>query len=82
MYRDSSVRIVTGWTAGVRFPAEAKIFSLFHSVHTGSGTHLASYSPVLLRLRMVELYVHPPIRLYSVMLIKHRDKFTLPPVLM
>jgi hypothetical protein len=46
MYRDSSVGIATGWTAGVRFPAEAKRFSVLHSVHTGSGTHFASYSPV------------------------------------
>jgi hypothetical protein len=40
--RDSLVGLVraTGWAAGVRFPAEARCFSLLHSVQTGSGTHL------------------------------------------
>jgi hypothetical protein len=28
---------------GVRFPAGARDVSLLHSVHTGSGAHLASY---------------------------------------
>jgi hypothetical protein len=41
--RDSLVSIVTGWTSGVPFPAEAKYFSLLHSLQTGSGTHPASY---------------------------------------
>jgi hypothetical protein len=47
MSRDSSVGITTGYgldgRAGVRFPAAAKDFSLFHSVLTGSGVHPASY---------------------------------------
>jgi hypothetical protein len=43
---DSSVRIATGtgWTAGVRFPAEAKDFPLFHGVQAGFGSHPASYA--------------------------------------
>jgi hypothetical protein len=32
-----------GWTAGVRFPAGARDFSLLHSVETGSDAHPASY---------------------------------------
>jgi hypothetical protein len=32
-----------GWTAGVRFPACARDFSLPHSVQTGSGANSASY---------------------------------------
>jgi hypothetical protein len=39
--RDSSISITTGWTAGIRFLAEAKDFSLFHSVHTVSGANSA-----------------------------------------
>jgi hypothetical protein len=41
---DIAVDIATapGWTAGVRFPAEARNFSLLHSVQTGSGAHPAS----------------------------------------
>jgi hypothetical protein len=38
--RDSSVCIATGWTAGVRFPAGARDFSILHS----SGAHPASYA--------------------------------------
>jgi hypothetical protein len=41
--RNSSVGIATGWTAGVRFPVEAKDFSLLHSGQTGSGAHPASH---------------------------------------
>jgi hypothetical protein len=41
--RDSSVGIETGWTAGVRFPAEKREFSLLHGVQTGSGAHPATY---------------------------------------
>jgi hypothetical protein len=33
----------TGWTAGARFPARTRVFSLLHSVHTGSRAHPASY---------------------------------------
>jgi hypothetical protein len=40
--RDSSVGIATGWTAGVRFPAGARNFSVLHSVQIGSGAHPAS----------------------------------------
>jgi hypothetical protein len=36
--------ITTGWTAGVRLPAEARDISLLHSVQTGSGAHSASNS--------------------------------------
>jgi hypothetical protein len=32
------------WTAAVRFPAEARDFSLPHCVQTGPGTHTASYT--------------------------------------
>jgi hypothetical protein len=39
-----SVGIATGWTAGVRFRAGARDFSLLHSVQTCSGVHLASYT--------------------------------------
>jgi hypothetical protein len=46
--RDSSVGIVLGyglhdWGSRVRFPAEARNFSLHHRVQNGSGAHLASY---------------------------------------
>jgi hypothetical protein len=37
-------RRATGWTAGVRFPREAKDFSLLRTPQTGSGAHPASYS--------------------------------------
>jgi hypothetical protein len=40
---NSSVSIVMGWMIGVRFPAEARDFSLLHSIQTSSGTHPASY---------------------------------------
>jgi hypothetical protein len=40
--QDSSVGIVTGWTARVRFPT-VKDFSLLYSVQTDSETHPASY---------------------------------------
>jgi hypothetical protein len=33
----------TGWTIGVRFPADAGNFSLNHRVQNGSGAHPASY---------------------------------------
>jgi hypothetical protein len=33
----------TGWTTGVRFPAEAKNSSLRHRVQTGFQAHPASY---------------------------------------
>jgi hypothetical protein len=35
-----------GSTAGVRFPAGARDFSLLHSVQNGSGAHPASYPVV------------------------------------
>jgi hypothetical protein len=38
MSRYSSVGIETGWTAGVRFPAEARDFSLLHSVQIPYGS--------------------------------------------
>jgi hypothetical protein len=41
--QDSSVSIATAWTAGFRFSAGTRDFSLLHSVRTGSGAHLASY---------------------------------------
>jgi hypothetical protein len=40
---DSSFGIATRWTAGVRFPAGARDFSLLHSTQTRHGVHLASY---------------------------------------
>jgi hypothetical protein len=42
--RGSSAGIATGWTAGVRFPSEARDFSLLHSVQTGSGADPAYYT--------------------------------------
>jgi hypothetical protein len=39
----SALRGAIGWAAGVRFPAGARHFYLLYSVHTGSGTHPASY---------------------------------------
>jgi hypothetical protein len=33
-----------GWTAAVRFPAEARDFSLLRSIQTGTGAHPASYT--------------------------------------
>jgi hypothetical protein len=41
--RDSLVGVETGWTAGVRFPAGARYFSIFHSVQTGFRAHPAFY---------------------------------------
>jgi hypothetical protein len=41
--RDISVGIVEAWTAGVRFQAGIRDFSLVHSVQTSSGAHPASY---------------------------------------
>jgi hypothetical protein len=35
--------MATGWTAGVRIPAEARDFSPLHRVHAGSGAHPAPY---------------------------------------
>jgi hypothetical protein len=35
----------TGWTVGVRFPAEARDFHLLHNVQTGAGAHPA-FSPM------------------------------------
>jgi hypothetical protein len=32
-----------GWKAGLRFPAEARECSLFHSAQTGTGAHSTSY---------------------------------------
>jgi hypothetical protein len=48
MSRDSSVGIATVYglddrMIGIRFPAEARNFSLPHHVQTGSGAHSASY---------------------------------------
>jgi hypothetical protein len=40
--QDSSVDIAIGWTAGVRFPAEARDSYLFHTVQTVSGPQAAS----------------------------------------
>jgi hypothetical protein len=42
----SSIGIAAGWTAGIRFPARARGFSLPHSVYTGPGVHPASYPMV------------------------------------
>jgi hypothetical protein len=39
----SARRWATGWAAWVRFPTEARNFSLIHSVDTDSGAHPASY---------------------------------------
>jgi hypothetical protein len=63
-----------GWTVGVQFLAVATEFSL---LHTGSGTHLATYAMdtrgrsvkltthlhLVQRSRMVDVYTHSPIRL-------------------
>jgi hypothetical protein len=43
MSRDSLVGIATGWTAKVRFPAEARYSFLFHIVQAESGVHPVSY---------------------------------------
>jgi hypothetical protein len=37
--RDISLRIATGWTAGVRFSTEERNFSLPHSIKVGSGAN-------------------------------------------
>jgi thiamine transporter ThiT len=39
-----AVFVATGWTNGVRFPAEVRYFSLLHIVHIGCGIHPASYT--------------------------------------
>jgi hypothetical protein len=36
-----SCEYATGWITGVRYPTEARDFSLLHSVQTGSGAHLS-----------------------------------------
>jgi hypothetical protein len=41
---DLLVCIATGWTAGVRLPAEVRDSSLLRGVKTGSGAHPTSYS--------------------------------------
>jgi hypothetical protein len=41
--QDSSVDIATYWTAGVRFPVDARDFSL-HSIETDFMVHPASYT--------------------------------------
>jgi hypothetical protein len=43
--KSKGVCLATGITAGVRFPARVRDFSL-HVVHTGSGAHPASYAMV------------------------------------
>jgi hypothetical protein len=45
MSRDSSISIETGYglEAGVGFPAEARYFSLHHSIQRGSDVYPASY---------------------------------------
>jgi hypothetical protein len=79
--RDSSVGIAMGYGLDGR----GRIFSLVHSIHTGSGVHLSSYTVGTLNpgkssrgvklfihlhlmssLKMVELYLYSPIRLYGV----------------
>jgi hypothetical protein len=40
---DNLVSTVTGWTAKVYFQAEVRASSVFHSIQTGSETHLISY---------------------------------------
>jgi hypothetical protein len=41
--RDSTVGTAMGWTAGVRFPAVVRDFSVLHNIQAGSGDHPASY---------------------------------------
>jgi hypothetical protein len=69
---ESVQRRATRCMAGVRFAAEARNFSLFHSVQTGSGSHLGILSAGMKRQgpkpRMVELYLHSLMHLYGVML--------------
>jgi hypothetical protein len=61
-----SERRATGWTTWVAFLVEAIDFSVLHSVHIGSGSHLIFYS--LGTGECVELYIHSSIRLHSLML--------------
>jgi hypothetical protein len=43
-FQDYLVNIMTmGWTAGFQFLAVARDFSLFHTIHGGSGAHPNSY---------------------------------------
>jgi hypothetical protein len=42
--RDKAIGMTTGWTTGVRFPAEARYFSLLNSVQTRTGAHPASFT--------------------------------------
>jgi hypothetical protein len=64
--RDSSKSVARGrwWTAGIRFPAGARNFSLVPNRDVKLSTHLH----LILRLRMVELYLHSHIRIHGVML--------------
>jgi hypothetical protein len=66
----------------VRFPAGVTYFPLLHSIQTGSEAHPASYPMgigdwgvkltihlhLVLRLRMVEVYLHSPPRLHGIVL--------------
>jgi hypothetical protein len=77
-----------GWRARVRFLAVQDLY-LLHSVQTGSGAHPASYSVgnggvnrtthlhLVPRVRMLELYLHSPIRLMK-WCSKHGDNFAWP----
>jgi hypothetical protein len=61
-YRDNSFGIATGWTAGVRFPAGLRDFSLLHSVQPGSGAHPTSYTPAVGAGGALYPGVKPPVR--------------------
>jgi hypothetical protein len=76
--------MATGWTFGIRFQEGAMIFlhtasrptleahSVSYTVGTGSkearGIKLSTHEYLVLRLRMVDLYLHSPILLNVVML--------------
>jgi hypothetical protein len=56
-----------GCTAGVRFSAGERDFSLFHSVHTVSVRHEVDHLHLVSSSRMVELHLHSSIRLNGMM---------------
>jgi hypothetical protein len=70
----NSFGIAIGWTAGFRFPAGARDFTLLHSVQSGSGyaggrsVKLTTYLHLMSRSKMVEQELHYFIRPHGLVL--------------
>jgi hypothetical protein len=73
-------RQATGSTVDIRFPTAAKDLSLLHVIQTGSEVHPAFYTMgtggsfrggkacQVSRSRMVESYLHSPVRFYDMVI--------------